>query len=87
MSLFWTADLQIKLGAAPAGTTLLKDPAHAWGELINHSRLPHGLIGLLVAAQVAAFMGSLSSLINGGGSFAVTTSCPPPSATPATKCG
>jgi Na+/proline symporter len=76
MSLFWTADLQTKVGAVPAGATLLKDPAHAWGELINHSHLPHGLIGLLVAAEVAAFMGSLSSLINWGGSFVVNDLMP-----------
>jgi len=76
MSLFWTADLQKKLGAAPAGTALLKDPAHAWGELIKNSHLPHGFIGLLVAAEVAAFMGSLSSLINWGGSFVVNDLMP-----------
>ena len=76
MSLFWTSDLQTKLGAAPAGTTILKDPAHAWGELIKHSHLPHGFIGLLVAAEVAAFMGSLSSLINWGGSFVVNDLMP-----------
>jgi Na+/proline symporter len=76
MSLFWTADLQTKVGNAPAGTALLKDPAHAWGELIKNSHLPHGFIGLLVAAEVAAFMGSLSSLINWGGSFVVNDLMP-----------
>ena len=76
MSLFWTADLQRKVGAAPVGTALLKDPAHAWGELIKNSHLPHGFIGLLVAAEVAAFMGSLSSLINWGGSFVVNDLMP-----------
>jgi Na+/proline symporter len=76
MSLFWTTDLQKSLGPAPAGTALLKDPAHAWGELIKNSHLPHGLIGLLVAAEVAAFMGSLSSLINWGGSFVVNDLLP-----------
>jgi Na+/proline symporter len=76
MSLFWTSDLQTKVGAAPAGTMLLKDPAHAWGELIKDSHLPHGFIGLLVAAEVAAFMGSLSSLINWGGSFVVNDLMP-----------
>jgi len=44
--------------------------------LINHSHLPHGFIGLLVAAEVAAFMGSLSSLINWGGSFVVNDLMP-----------
>ena len=76
MSLFWTSDPQAKLGAAPAGMTLLKDPAYAWGELIKHSRLPHGFIGLLVSAEVAAFMGALSSLINWGGSFVVNDLMP-----------
>ncbi len=76
MTLFWTSDLQAKLGPAPAGTTLLKDPAHAWGELIRASGLPHGLIGLLVAAEVAAFMGALSSLINWGSSFVVNDLVP-----------
>jgi solute:Na+ symporter, SSS family len=76
MSLFWTPELQIKVAPAPAGTALLKDPAHAWGELIKNSHLPHGFIGLLVAAEVAAFMGSLSSLINWGGSFVVNDLMP-----------
>jgi Na+/proline symporter len=76
MSLFWTADLQSKTGPAPAGTTMLTDPAYAWGELIKASKLPHGLIGLLVAAEVAAFMGALSSLINWGGSFVVNDLLP-----------
>jgi Na+/proline symporter len=76
MSLFWTADLQKNIGAVPPGVALLKDPAHAWGELIKNSHLPHGFIGLLVAAEVAAFMGSLSSLINWGGSFVVNDLMP-----------
>jgi Na+/proline symporter len=76
MSLFWTPDLEKQVGAAPAGTSLLADPAHAWGELIKNSRIPHGLIGLLVAAEVAAFMGALSSLINWGGSFVVNDLMP-----------
>ncbi len=76
MSLFWTSDLEKNLGAMPTGSTMLKDPAHAWGELIKASNLPHGFIGLLVAAEVAAFMGSLSSLINWGGSFVVNDLLP-----------
>lgn len=76
MSLFWTADLQTKLGGLPENVTMLKDPAYAWGELIKISHLPHGFIGLLVAAEVAAFMGSLSSLINWGGSFMVNDLLP-----------
>jgi len=76
MSLFWTTDMQKNLGTVPDGSTLLKDPAYAWGELIKASHLPHGFIGLLVAAEVAAFMGSLSSLINWGGSFVVNDLLP-----------
>lgn len=76
MSLFWTADLGKQVGAAPAGTMVLQDPAHAWGELVKSSHLPHGLIGLLVAAEAAAFMGALSSLINWGGSFVVNDLLP-----------
>ena len=76
MSLFWTSELQTEAGPAPPGAMLLKDPAHAWGELIKASHLPHGFIGLLVAAEVAAFMGSLSSLINWGGSFVVNDLMP-----------
>jgi solute:Na+ symporter, SSS family len=76
MSLFWTADLQSQSGDTPGGATMLQDPAHAWGELIKASNLPHGLIGLLVAAEVAAFMGALSSLINWGGSFVVNDLMP-----------
>ena len=76
MSLFWTAALEKKIGPVPTGVALLKDPAHAWGELIKNSHLPHGFIGLLVAAEVAAFMGSLSSLINWGGSFVVNDLMP-----------
>lgn len=76
MALFWTSDLQTKLGPAPAGTSMLKEPAHVWGELIKNSHLPHGFIGLLVAAEVAAFMSTLSSLINWGGSFVVNDLMP-----------
>ena len=68
MSLFWTADLQKTLGPLPAGTTLLKDRLTV-GRTNQGVPFPHGFIGLLVAAEVAAFMGSLSSLINWGGSF------------------
>ncbi|MCO5052839.1 MAG: sodium:solute symporter [Verrucomicrobiae bacterium] len=76
MTLFWTSDLEKKLGAAPAGVAMLKDPAFAWGELIKSSHLPHGFIGLLVAAELAAFMSTLSSLINWGGSFVVNDLMP-----------
>jgi Na+/proline symporter len=76
MSIFWTPDLQAKVGPAPAGTTMLEDPVYAWGELVKVTKVPHGLIGLLVAAEVAAFMGALSSLINWGGSFVVNDLIP-----------
>jgi Na+/proline symporter len=76
MSLFWTTGLQKSIGPMPAGSTMLDDPAHAWGELIKASHLPHGLIGLLVAAEAAAYMGSLSSHINWGGSFLVNDLLP-----------
>jgi solute:Na+ symporter, SSS family len=76
LSLFWTADPQAKLGAMPAGMTLLQDPAFAWGELIRRCTLPIGVAGLLVAAEVAAYMSTLSSLINWGGSFVVNDLMP-----------
>jgi len=76
MSLFWTSDPGAHLGAAPAGFTLLKDPAFAWGELIKKCKLPPGFTGLLVAAEVAAYMGTLSSLINWGSSFVVNDLMP-----------
>jgi solute:Na+ symporter, SSS family len=76
MSLFWTPALQKNLGPAPAGMMMLNDPAYAWGELVKASKLPHGLIGLLVAAEAAAFMGSLSSHLNWGGSFMVNDLLP-----------
>jgi len=71
VSLFWTHDLVTQVGKMPQGMTLIHDPAYAWGELINHSRLPVGLIGVLVAAEAAAFMSTLSSLINWGSSFVI----------------
>ena len=70
-SLFWTADLATQVGAAPPGFKVLADPAYAWGELIKATRLPPGFIGVLVASELAAFMASLSSLINWGSSLVV----------------
>ena len=66
-SLFW-ADTK---HPAPPGLTMLSEPAHAWGELIRRCHLPRGLVGLLVATEVAAYMSTLSALINWGGSFVV----------------
>ena len=71
MSLFWHADLVEKFGDAPAGFKTIANPAYAWGELIKASNLPTGLVGLLVATEVAAFMSTLSALINWGSSFIV----------------
>jgi SSS family solute:Na+ symporter len=70
-SLFWTRDLMTQAGAAPPGFKLLADPTYAWGELIKATRLPPGFIGVLVASELAAFMSSLSSLINWGSSLVV----------------
>ncbi|MFH1567872.1 MAG: sodium:solute symporter [Gemmatimonadota bacterium] len=71
LSLFWTAGLASDLGPAPEGMTVIVDPAYAWGELVRRCTLPTGLVGLLVAAEVAAYMSTLSSLINWGSSFVV----------------
>ncbi len=71
LSLFWTRDLATQAGPIPAGAKLLADPAHAWGELIRSTRLPAGFIGVLVASEAAAFMSTLSSLINWGSSLVI----------------
>jgi Na+/proline symporter len=71
LSLFWTTDLVGQSGAPPPGFRLIQDPAYAWGELVRLSRLPLGFKGVLVAAEAAAFMSTLSALINWGGSFIV----------------
>jgi SSS family solute:Na+ symporter len=70
-SMFWTSDLAAAVGRAPAGFKVLADPAYAWGELIRATRLPPGFVGVLVAAELAAFMSTLSSLINWGSSLVV----------------
>jgi SSS family solute:Na+ symporter len=71
LSLFWTTDLLGLVGNPPAGFKLIQDPAYAWGELVNLSRLPAGFKGVLVAAEAAAFMSTLSALINWGSSFII----------------
>jgi Na+/proline symporter len=71
LSLFWTQDLLARTGPAPGGMRLLSDPAYAWGTLIRMTRLPPGFTGLLVAAELAAFMSGLSSMINWGSSLLV----------------
>jgi solute:Na+ symporter, SSS family len=70
-SLFWTRDLAAQVGPSPAGFKVLADPAYAWGELIRATRLPAGFVGVLVASELAAFMASLSSLVNWGSSLVV----------------
>ena len=71
ITMFWSGDLVSKYGQAPHGFKMLADPAYAWGELIKASHLPPGFIGLLVATEVAAYMSTLSALINWGSSFIV----------------
>ena len=71
VSVFWHEDLIKDYGPCPEGFTMIDDPAYAWGELIRSSRLPNGFVGLLVATEVAAFMSTLSALINWGSSFIV----------------
>jgi SSS family solute:Na+ symporter len=71
ITMFWSGDLVSKYGQAPAGFKMLSDPAYAWGELIKASHLPSGFTGLLVATEVAAYMSTLSALINWGSSFIV----------------
>lgn len=71
LSLFWTRDLAQQIGAVPAGFQVLEDPAYAWGKLVQITRLPAGFVGVLVAAEAAAFMSTLSALINWGSSFII----------------
>jgi solute:Na+ symporter, SSS family len=71
ITMFWSGDMVSRYGQAPAGFKMLEDPAYAWGELIKASRLPSGFTGLLVATEVAAYMSTLSALINWGSSFIV----------------
>lgn len=71
LALFWTPDVTKQVGPVPPGMVLLDDPAHAWGELIKRCRLPAGFVGLLIATEAAAYMSTLSALINWGGSFVV----------------
>ena len=70
-SLFWTKDLLVQVGPAPAGMPVLADPAYAWGTLIKMTRLPPGFTGVLIASELAAFMSGLSSMINWGSSLLV----------------
>ena len=71
ITMFWSGDLIPKYGQAPAGFRMLEDPAFAWGSIVKYSNLPVGFRGLLVATEVAAYMSTLSALINWGSSFIV----------------
>lgn len=71
ITLFATKDMNIDPARANGGLKIISDPAFAWGELIKASHLPIGFIGLLVATEVAAFMSTLSALLNWGSSFIV----------------
>lgn len=71
ISLFWSDELAGRYGNIPAGLKVIKDPAYAWGELIKANRLPMGFVGVLVASEVAAYMSTLSALLNWGSSFLV----------------
>jgi Na+/proline symporter len=76
MTLFTTRDLLNNGSIIGDGMTILDDPVHAWGSLINHSNLPDGLRGLLIAVEVAAYLSTLSTLINWGSSFVVNDLLP-----------
>lgn len=71
ITMFATKDMSIDPTRAKGGLTIISDPAFAWGELIKASRLPIGFVGLLIATEVAAFMSTLSALLNWGSSFIV----------------
>lgn len=71
MNYFWSPELINRLGDAPEGMVILENPIHAWAELVKVINLPQGFTGLLIAVEVVAFISTLSSLINWGGSFVV----------------
>jgi len=71
ITMFATSDMNIDPAKANGGLKIITDPAFAWGELIKASHLPTGFVGLLVATEVAAFMSTLSALLNWGSSFIV----------------
>jgi Na+/proline symporter len=47
ITLFWSSDLVTRYGQTPEGFKFLDDPAYAWGELINASKLPTGFVALI----------------------------------------
>ena len=70
LSVFWPASLAQRI-PPPEGMVIIRDPVTAWAELIKGCRLPPGLVGLLIAVEVAAYTSTLSALINWGGSFVI----------------
>jgi SSS family solute:Na+ symporter len=54
----------------------LDDPVHAWATVLNLTKLPPGLKGLLIGVEVAAYLSTLSTLINWGSSFVVNDLLP-----------
>ncbi|MDO4588018.1 MAG: hypothetical protein Q4C95_12115 [Planctomycetia bacterium] len=69
-SIFWPETLT-KVAALPEGMRILKEPAHAWAELIKSCQLPPGFVGLLISVEIAAYVSTLSALINWGSSFII----------------
>ncbi len=70
MSIFWPAGLNA-VSPAPEGMRVLDAPEHAWAEVIKSCTLPLGMIGLLIAVEVAAYTSTLSALMNWGSSFII----------------
>jgi len=70
LTVFWPATLA-KHTPVPDGMTVIQDPVTAWADLIKHCHLPVGLVGLLVAVEVAAYTSTLSALVNWGSSFVI----------------
>ncbi len=70
LSIFWPASLA-KAVPPPEGMIVIDDPVYAWAELIKRCTLPVGFVGLLISVEAAAFMSTLSALINWGSSFVI----------------
>jgi SSS family solute:Na+ symporter len=71
MSMFWVPELVQSIGPAPEGFRMVDDAVHVYAELIKATALPIGFIGILMTVEAAAYMNTLSSLINWGSSFIV----------------
>ncbi len=59
-----------------AALTHIEDPVHAWGTLLVNTNLPNGMLGLLLATEVVAYVSTMSTLINWGSSFVVNDLIP-----------